>query len=43
MPEDNAQRLVEISAQLSELQRSMAALQAELHMLRLIYELLETS
>jgi len=43
LDEERLNKLLEISDQVTAIQRQMAEIQAELHMLRLIYQLLETS
>jgi len=43
LDEERLNELLKISEQVSDIQRKMAEIQAELHMLKLIYQLLETS
>jgi len=43
LEQEKLDKLLEISNQVTAMQRQIAAIQAELHMLRLIYDLLETS
>jgi hypothetical protein len=43
LEQEKLNNLLEISNQVTAMQKQLAAIQAELHMLRLIYDLLETS
>ena len=43
LDEERMNQLLQISQQVSDIQRKMAEIQAELHMLKLIYELLDTN
>lgn len=43
LDEERLKKLLEISNQVTAIQLQMAEIQAELHMLKLIYNLLETS